>query len=146
MRMAALFPVLGLANPRDAGRRRGPGALLEWGPGKPHDVSGESTRPTVAAGRNSRKNPTPGHSWPICGPLHLLPARDRPRMGRCQVRNSPEVRITNSTMSGHVEVSDWSTIPTPSDDGADRHLPGLRVPSIPVRATDRTTVDLPALS
>jgi peroxiredoxin len=44
-----------------------------------------------------------------------------------------------------VEVPDWSTIPAPEDDGAARHLPGSRVPSVRLAATDGTTVDLSAL-
>jgi peroxiredoxin len=49
-------------------------------------------------------------------------------------------------MSSHVDAPDWSTIPVPSDDGAAGHLPGLKVPSIPLPATDGTTVDLSALA
>ncbi len=41
--------------------------------------------------------------------------------------------------------ADWSTIPAPSDDGAARHLPGSPVPSIPLAATDGTSVDLSTL-
>jgi peroxiredoxin len=49
-------------------------------------------------------------------------------------------------MSSHVDAPDWSTIPVPSDDGAAGHLPCLKVPSIPLPATDGTTVDLSALA
>jgi peroxiredoxin len=35
-------------------------------------------------------------------------------------------------------------LPIPADDGACRHLPGMVVPSIPLAATDGTTVDLAA--
>ena len=49
-------------------------------------------------------------------------------------------------MSSHVDAPDWSTIPAPPDDGAAGHLPGLKVPSIPLPATDGTTVDLSALA
>ena len=45
---------------------------------------------------------------------------------------------TNST----IEAPDWSTIPAPVDDGAARHLVGMRVPSIALAATDGTTVNL----
>jgi hypothetical protein len=48
-------------------------------------------------------------------------------------------------MTNFVEAPDWTTIPAPSDDGAARHLPGSRVPSVPLTATDGTTVDLSAL-
>jgi hypothetical protein len=63
-----------------------------------------------------------------------------------QPRNVPSVQIADSTMSSHVDAPDWSTIPVPSDDGAAGHLPGLKVPSIPLPATDGTTVDLSALA
>ena len=36
-------------------------------------------------------------------------------------------------------------LPVREDDGAARHLPGLRVPSVPLPATDGDTVDLSAL-
>ena len=49
-------------------------------------------------------------------------------------------------MFGTIETPDWSKIPSPQDDGAARHLPGMRLPSIPLPATDGKTVDLSALS
>src|SRR3954464_5872395 len=49
-------------------------------------------------------------------------------------------------MSSHVDAPDWSTIPAPPDDGAADHLSGLKVPSIPLPATDGTTVDLSSLA
>jgi peroxiredoxin len=48
-------------------------------------------------------------------------------------------------MSSSFETPDWSTIPAPIDDGAARHLIGMRIPSVPLPATDRTTVDLSSL-
>jgi peroxiredoxin len=48
-------------------------------------------------------------------------------------------------MSRSVEAPDWSTIPAPTDDGAARHLIGARIPSVPLRSTDGTSVDLSAL-
>jgi peroxiredoxin len=48
-------------------------------------------------------------------------------------------------MASSIETPDWSMIPAPEDDGAARHLPGLRVPSIALAATDGTAVDLSAL-
>jgi len=48
-------------------------------------------------------------------------------------------------MKSSVEAPDWSEIPKPSDDGAASHLLGMRVPSIPLPATDGTTVDLSSL-
>jgi peroxiredoxin len=44
-----------------------------------------------------------------------------------------------------MDAPDWSTIPAPEDDGAARHLPGSRVPSVLLAATDGTAVDLSAL-
>ena len=47
------------------------------------------------------------------------------------------------TMSNSsVDAPDWSAIPAPADDGAARHLAGARIPSVPLPATDGTTVDL----
>jgi peroxiredoxin len=48
-------------------------------------------------------------------------------------------------MKSSVEAPDWSAIPKPTDDGAASHLVGMRIPSIPSRATDGTTLDLSAL-
>jgi peroxiredoxin len=48
-------------------------------------------------------------------------------------------------MKSSVEAPDWSTIPKPTDDGAASHLVGMRLPSIPLPATDGTTVDLYSL-
>ena len=44
-----------------------------------------------------------------------------------------------------IATPDWSTLPAPEDDGAARHLPGVRLPSIPLAATDGATVDLSTL-
>jgi peroxiredoxin len=41
-----------------------------------------------------------------------------------------------------VSAVDWSTIPAPVDDGAARHLPGMRIPSVLLHATNGTSVDL----
>ena len=40
---------------------------------------------------------------------------------------------------------DWSTIPAPVDDGATRHLPGMRMAPAPLPATSGAPVDLSAL-
>jgi peroxiredoxin len=45
-----------------------------------------------------------------------------------------------------IATPDWSTLPVPEDDGAARHLPGLRMPSIPLSATDGSVVDLASLA
>lgn len=45
-----------------------------------------------------------------------------------------------------IATPDWSTLPAPEDDGAARHLPGLRVPSVPLSATDGSGVDLASLA
>ena len=47
--------------------------------------------------------------------------------------------------NSNIEAPDWSTIPAPSDDGAARHLTGMRLPSVPLAATDGTMVDLATL-
>ncbi len=44
-----------------------------------------------------------------------------------------------------VEAPDWSLLPRPADDGAARHLQGLRLPSLPLEATDGRAVDLATL-
>jgi peroxiredoxin len=46
------------------------------------------------------------------------------------------------TTSTSIDAPDWSTIPAPKDDGAARHLVGMRVPSVVLQATDGTDVDL----
>lgn len=48
-------------------------------------------------------------------------------------------------MSSSIDAPDWSTIPAPVDDGAASHLTGMRIPSIPLSATDGTVVDLSSL-
>jgi peroxiredoxin len=48
-------------------------------------------------------------------------------------------------MKSSVETPDWSAIPKPTDDGAASHLVGMRIPSIPLPATDGTTLDLSSL-
>jgi peroxiredoxin len=45
----------------------------------------------------------------------------------------------------HVDTPDWSQIPAPEDDGAADHLPGLRIASVPLAATEGGPVDLSAL-
>jgi peroxiredoxin len=49
-------------------------------------------------------------------------------------------------MKSSVETPDWSAIPKPVDDGAASHLIGMRMPSIPLPATDGSMVDLSSLS
>jgi hypothetical protein len=48
-------------------------------------------------------------------------------------------------MNSSVQAPDWSAIPRPTDDGAASHLVGMRMPSVPLTATDGTTVDLSTL-
>ncbi|HVT99343.1 MAG TPA: peroxiredoxin [Acidobacteriaceae bacterium] len=45
-----------------------------------------------------------------------------------------------------IATPDWSTLPVPEDDGAARHLPGLRLPPIPLVATDGLSVNLESLA
>jgi peroxiredoxin len=40
---------------------------------------------------------------------------------------------------------DWSKIPAPTDDGGAAHLKGTKIPSVSLRGTDDTAVDLSAL-
>lgn len=49
-------------------------------------------------------------------------------------------------MPTHVETPDWTTIPEPEDNGAAAHLPGARMASIALRATDGAMVDLARLA
>jgi peroxiredoxin len=44
-----------------------------------------------------------------------------------------------------IATPDWSRLPAPEDDGAASHLSGLRLPSIPLPATDSSTIDLSTL-
>ena len=41
---------------------------------------------------------------------------------------------------------DWSKIPAPTDDGGAAHLKGMKIPSVSLRATDDTSVDLSQLT
>ncbi len=45
-----------------------------------------------------------------------------------------------------IATPDWSKLPAPEDDGTARHLPGMRLPSVPLPATDGSVVDLASLS
>lgn len=45
-------------------------------------------------------------------------------------------------MTSSVDAPDWSAIPRPIDDGAASHLKGTGIPSLPLAATDGTTIDL----
>jgi peroxiredoxin len=49
-------------------------------------------------------------------------------------------------MDNIIDAPDWSTIPAPPDDGATRHLPGTKLPSIPLKATSGVSVDLGTLA
>jgi len=48
-------------------------------------------------------------------------------------------------MKTSIDAPDWSTLPKPEDDGAASHLAGMRMPSIPLPATDGNSVDLSVL-
>jgi peroxiredoxin len=66
------------------------------------------------------------------------------------LQSSDRIRLSESRngrtmMSTSVDAPDWSTLPAPVDDGAARHLTGLRIPPVVLDATDGTTVDLSAL-
>src|SRR5688572_28312301 len=47
-------------------------------------------------------------------------------------------------MTNFTATPDWSALPAPTDDGAAKHLVGMRVPSIPLAATDGRRIDLGA--
>jgi peroxiredoxin len=49
-----------------------------------------------------------------------------------------------ATQNNLLEV-DWSQIPAPEDDGAAAHLVGMSMPSVSLRATNDTTIDLSEL-
>ena len=51
--------------------------------------------------------------------------------------------VENMTTS--IDTPDWSTIPAPQDDGAARHLSGMCLPSISLKATDENDTDLSKL-
>lgn len=48
-------------------------------------------------------------------------------------------------MSSPVDAPDWSAIPAPDDDGATCHLVGVRLASVPLKATNGEMIDLSAL-
>jgi peroxiredoxin len=48
-------------------------------------------------------------------------------------------------MADSIDTPDWSSLPAPHDDGAARHLEGIRLPPVALAATDGTTVDLSRL-
>ena len=48
-------------------------------------------------------------------------------------------------MQGQRDTPDWSKTPAPTDDGGARHLPGSRVPSVALPATNGAAADLSAL-
>ena len=47
-------------------------------------------------------------------------------------------------MANIVDTPDWSRIPPPADDGAVRHLQGVRLPPAPLQATTGERIDLSA--
>ena len=47
-------------------------------------------------------------------------------------------------MTSPVDTPDWSRLAAPTDDGGAAHLPGLRMPGLPLPATDGSFVDLSA--
>lgn len=51
----------------------------------------------------------------------------------------------NEANRSTVDAPDWSTIPAPVDDGATRHLLGMRIASVPLPATDGRVIDLAAV-
>jgi len=53
--------------------------------------------------------------------------------------------MENTPPADWSQAPDWATIPAPIDDGAANHLVGLRLPSVPLPATDGSAYDLSAL-
>ncbi len=51
-----------------------------------------------------------------------------------------------TAMNPNLHAVDWSKIPAPVDDGGARHLEGLQVPNLALRATDGRLVSLDKLS
>lgn len=51
-----------------------------------------------------------------------------------------------TTVNPDLHAVDWSKIPAPVDDGGARHLEGLRLPDLPLPATDGRVVSLARLS
>lgn len=68
-----------------------------------------------------------------------------PRQGgrECDGPNLGPLREPN--VDSTIGTPDWSAIPAPSDDGAAGHLPGAKLPSIPLAATDGSAIDLSTL-
>ena len=54
--------------------------------------------------------------------------------------------MTNSATTPHDPTVLPTDIPAPQDDGAARHLAGLKLPSVPLTATDGSQVDLSKLT
>ena len=52
----------------------------------------------------------------------------------------------HEAMPNFVEKPDWASLPRPTDDGATRHLLGLRMASIALPATDGQTINLAAVA
>lgn len=50
------------------------------------------------------------------------------------------------TTISSISTPDWSKLPSPQDDGAAGHLPGIAIPSIALPATDDSNVDLSRLA
>lgn len=46
----------------------------------------------------------------------------------------------------NLEAVEWSSLPAPADDSASAHLPGMRLPSVPLAATKGERVDIAVLS
>src|SRR5215217_6209076 len=58
--------------------------------------------------------------------------------------HSFEPRVVSARMSS-IETPDWSASPVPVDDGAARHLVGMRWPEVGLAATDGRVVDVSKL-
>src|SRR5213596_471744 len=101
----------------------------------------------------SRRGPTaPATGCSFTNTSTAIPARawvpaTRPAGPRWWRSSSiaPGTGSQNEPMTETIDAPDWSTIPIPIDDGATRHLIGVRMPPIALPATDGETVDLSGL-
>src|SRR5262249_10218120 len=91
-----------------------------------------SARPATASGRLRVPAPASQNETSV-----------NERARRRSAPSQPPLRIAMSTSNQpNLMQVDWSKIPAPGDDGAARHLEGLRLPDIALAATDGRTVSL----
>jgi peroxiredoxin len=74
-------------------------------------------------------------------PLMFAPFRWRSDLPWGKIGPQPKMQKTENS----INAPDWSALPTPADDGSTRHLPGARLASVPLLATDGREIDLSAV-